>query len=74
MTTDDLCHTYNIFLNMQCNFSYFICTKLFPNDSEHFWEKWKNSEENIINFINRLDETNKKIVLNWGYFNYHQNK
>lgn len=74
MTTDYLCHIYNIFLNMQCNFSYCICTKLFPDDSKHFWGKWKNSEENMINFLNRLDEINKKIVLKWGYSNYLQNK
>lgn len=57
---------YDLFLTMQCRFSYMVCEDLWPADADHYWQKWKNSERNIILFMNRLDADNKLRMLNWA--------
>lgn len=68
MNTKD---AYNLFNMMQYNFDYTSCTIVFREDAKHYWDKWIASNFNIINFINRLDDSNKKLLFQWGekYFN-----
>lgn len=62
----DLISSHNIFLCMQTRFSYTECRQLFSKDPDHYWEKWKDSKENIILFLERLDNFNKILLMEWG--------
>ena len=42
---------------MQVNFSMERCKSIFGHDYMHYWNKWTSTDGNIIEFINRLDET-----------------
>jgi len=62
----DLISTLDILLCMQTRFSYIECMQIFSKDTEHYWQKWKESKENIILFLERLDDINKTLLLEWG--------
>jgi hypothetical protein len=58
--------SFSIYLKMQCQFSYEICQRIWPDCSDHYWKKWITANNNIINFIDRLDEQNKLLMFEWG--------
>lgn len=61
-------HTKEIYYklaNLQFNFTYDTCANIFIEDTEHYWNKWLTSNENIILFINSLDLFNKEKILSW---------
>jgi Fe-S cluster biosynthesis and repair protein YggX len=58
--------SFDIFLYIQCNFSKKICDELYKNLSTHIWNKWLQSNGNILIFINRLDKINRNLLLDWG--------
>ena len=57
---------FQIFLAMQCNFSYDVAGHVFSRDRDHFWEKWLKVEGNIISFLSSLDRFHRKKMLDWG--------
>jgi hypothetical protein len=57
---------FQIFLAMQCNFSYEVAGHVFYGDSDHFWTKWVRTERNIINFLSSLDNLNRRRMIEWG--------
>lgn len=58
--------SFDIFVSMQCNFSYNIAQEIFPGDVTHFWNKWLSSQDNILTFLNTLDKFNRRKMLDWG--------
>lgn len=66
LTTLDVLLSYEIILTMQCNFSYTVCQKIFPEDTTHYWDKWNVSSQNMLYFLSRLDRMNKIILIKWG--------
>ena len=56
----------DVFISLQCNFNKTICDEIFKDDSDHLFKKWTNSDNNIINFLTRLDTENKHKLLRWG--------
>jgi hypothetical protein len=50
---------------LQYNFDKNMCNIIFENDSCHFFEKWEKSNNNIIDFLSRLDKQNKHKILDW---------
>jgi len=61
----NLNQAYNMLFTLQCNFNKDICDKIFESNSDHLYEKWLQSDENILNFIARLDKINKQKLFNW---------
>lgn len=57
-------HT-NLLLSLQCNFNKDLCDKIFEDLSGHLFPKWLNSDGNILNFMSRLDQHNKTLLLKW---------
>jgi hypothetical protein len=57
---------FNIFLSMQCEFSYDVARYIFGGDKQHFWEKWLSSGDNIIKFLSSLDNLNRRKMIEWG--------
>jgi hypothetical protein len=57
--------TFEQFLSLQNNFSYNICKEIFPNNTDHYWNKWIHSNNNILSFISRLDSENRNKVFSW---------
>lgn len=49
----------------QSMFSYGTCKEIFPDLTEHMWEKWISSGSNILWFWGRLDENNRSKLINW---------
>lgn len=62
--SDLLFHT-NLLLRLQSDFNKEICDKIFNNLSDHLFEKWLQTNGNILNFFSRLDTKNQKIMLKW---------
>jgi hypothetical protein len=62
--------SYNILLYIQNSFNLHISDKLFGDLSQHIFNKWLNSDNNILNFITKLDNNNKQLLLKWGKYNY----
>lgn len=58
--------SYKILLAMQSNFHLGICEELFGDLAEHIYQKWTGSNENMLNFLTRLDQNNLNIMLSWG--------
>ena len=64
---------YNTFMYLQCNFNLFMCEEIFGNHlSEHIFEKWLNSNENILNFLSRLDTQNREKIYKWLEINHNK--
>lgn len=61
-----LSNSFDMFLSMQCNFSYEVAEGIFTRDTEHFWAKWLRSQDNIITFLGMLDTVNRRKVIDWG--------
>lgn len=68
--TTEINKAYSILSQLQFNFTYQVCSSIFPTDTDHFWEKWVRCNYNIISFINLLDVLNKQKVLFWVERNY----
>ena len=60
-----LFHT-NLLLRLQSDFNKEICDKIFHHLSDHLFEKWLQTNGNILNFFSRLDTKNQKIMLKWS--------
>lgn len=58
--------SYQILFTMQSNFHLGICEELFGGLAEHIYQKWIESNENMLNFLTRLDQKNINIMLLWG--------
>ena len=59
--------SYFIFQIIQTNFSYENCKKIFNSIlSDHLWEKWVKTDNNIIKYLSKLDNINRSKILNWG--------
>lgn len=54
-------------ISIQCNMCYDTVYKIWPNDTDHYLQKWVYCNQNIVLFYNSLDEMNQKLFLN--YFN-----
>ena len=57
---------YQILLKMQLTFSYDICSLIFNEDTEHFWNKWLNTQNNMLLFLKILNIVNRNKMLEWG--------
>jgi hypothetical protein len=66
---DYLYLAFDKFLKLQVNFNKDMCIDIFKNDAEHLFQKWLYCNYNIIEFINRLDDNNKHIILSWALQN-----
>ena len=67
MTSHQLNKSVDILLFIQCNFSLFTCRKIFGNDDgDHLYTKWSQSNNNVLNFITRLDAKNKNKLFQWS--------
>jgi hypothetical protein len=64
--------SYNTFMYLQCNFNLFICEEIFGDLSEHLFEKWLNCNENILNFLSKLDSENRQKIYKWLKINYNK--
>jgi hypothetical protein len=49
---------------IQLNFNQDVCIEIFGNDWKHFYDKWL-LYENIVVFLDRLDEYHKRKVYGW---------
>jgi|SaaInlV_165m_DNA_3_1040750.scaffolds.fasta_scaffold00618_22 hypothetical protein len=67
MNLDDVKKYYNLFNSIQNSLSEDIISSIWPNDREHFFDKWLSSDNNIILFISKLDDYNQNKLLE--YFN-----
>jgi len=56
---------YNFFNTIQNTLSEDIISSIWGNDSEHFFDKWLSSENNIILFISKLDDNNQNKLLEY---------
>ena len=65
-TLDNLTDCYEVLKYLQANIWDNVIREIFPDDTEHYIEKWRNSEYNIINFLNSLDQNNLEKVLTYG--------
>lgn len=61
---------FDIYLYMQNTFDYDTCEQLWPNDTEHYWQKWEKCDGNFLNFLSMLDDMNRKHVINRLYKMY----
>lgn len=41
------------------------CVQLWPDDAEHYWLKWRESDSNPVLFYNRLDKYNQEKLVEW---------
>jgi hypothetical protein len=57
--TSDFKYLFKIFSFAQFNFGKEMVKKIFGDDWEHYWDKWTSCDHNLIDFINRLDDSNK---------------
>jgi hypothetical protein len=60
----------DMMLFIQNRFDKQLSDELFTDLSDHIFEKWLQSEYNILNFISRLDVVNKQIICDWCEKNY----
>jgi hypothetical protein len=65
-SSQDLLNVFDKYMAMQCNFSYSVCQDIFPGDADHYWQKWKRSNENLLNFLSGLDIMSIRKVMEWG--------
>jgi hypothetical protein len=56
---------FETFLKLQNSFNLNICKEIFGENYLHFWDKWKSSQNNIIYFLNRLDDFNKQKLFDY---------
>ena len=62
----DLCDVkkyYNLFNSIQNSLSEDIISSIWPNDSDHFLDKWLSTDNNIILFLSKLDDYNQNKLL-----------
>lgn len=64
ISTKNLLETFDILLSLQCNFDYSLCAQIFPNNTDHYWQKWQRVEGNMLIFINSLDIVNRTRFFN----------
>jgi len=57
--------SFNKFLYMQCHFSKDICDEIFGDMSDHIYQKWLDSNMNIVEFLSRLDSGKKRKMFLW---------
>ena len=57
---------YEVFLYLQINMSMETIKKIFPMEPNHYQEKWEVAGENLLYFMNLLDDENKEKVIKWG--------
>jgi hypothetical protein len=57
-------------LNLQNNYNKTISDEVFGNMSEHLYDKWLDSDDNILCYLTRLDTHNKLKLLKWTEDNY----
>jgi hypothetical protein len=57
--------SFNLIWKLQNNFNLNICQEIFGKNYNHFWLKWISSQNNIVCFINSLDDHNKQKVFNF---------
>uniref|UniRef100_A0A6C0EJT9 Uncharacterized protein n=1 Tax=viral metagenome TaxID=1070528 RepID=A0A6C0EJT9_9ZZZZ len=65
MNSREVLKYFDVYLHAQNDFCQSVCAKLWPNNTEHFWEKWISSGKNLLYFMARLDSSNKKLVIDW---------
>jgi hypothetical protein len=65
-----LYESFDMMLFIQNHFDKKLSDELFTDLSDHIFDKWLQSEYNILNFISRLDNVNKKIICEWVEKNY----
>ena len=64
-------NTYvDVLLFMENNFNKESCDYIYGNLSDHLFEKWSKSNNNILTFYTRLDKPNQNKLLTWGYNKY----
>lgn len=61
----DLIDNLNLFWYIQNIFCKEICDKIFENSSDHIYEKWVESNYNLLNFLSKLDVYNRLKILQW---------
>ena len=45
-----------------------ICNKLFGDLSNHIYQKWIDSDFNLVNFLSKLDNQNKLHFMKWAKY------
>ena len=65
MNLDNVKQYYNLFNTIQNTLSEDIISSIWENDSDHFFNKWLTSENNIILFIAKLDDNNQNKLLEY---------
>jgi len=63
---DLLLFNTNILLSLQYCFNKEICDIIFNDLSDHLFEKWLQTNGNILNFFSHLDIKNQKAMLKWS--------
>lgn len=71
MTYQEFHASFNIFMFFQANFSCFMAEKIWPNDFDHFYDKYV-AYDNFLIFYNCLDVDNKQKVYDY-YFTHKSN-
>jgi len=64
---EEVLKSVDFFLYIQCNFSLYVCSQIFPELAEHLWEKW---DGNLLHFITRLDRENRYKLIKWHLDKY----
>ena len=66
---NNLIKSYKLLFFIQNNFDKKVSDKLFGISSDYLFEKWLNTEYNILNFMAMLDNENRNLLLLWGDIN-----
>jgi hypothetical protein len=62
----NITESYNILSSLQSNFDIYMCDNIFGLNSNHIYDKWITSQQNIINFLTTLDHVNRQKLLNYA--------
>jgi hypothetical protein len=63
--SNDLYLDFDKYLYVQNNFCLNLCNTIFEENGPHLYNKWIQTNNNLILFINRLDDLNKYKLFNW---------
>ena len=57
---------FQYFLKLQNNFNKTMSDQIFGSLSDHLYAKWMKCDNNILNFLSRLDQVNRQKLFNFA--------
>ena len=60
------CMTYTtLLMDLQYKFNKSVCDEIYTLNSSHIYEKWMSCNGNLLDFINRLDNNNRLLLVKY---------